>query len=173
MSLVQQFHGPLPRIQHSLWSHCLMELYAFLTRYAIVGFDVAAILISMWPVLYLKPMRIDYFTSLILLVLFYGFHLIHALISRQGKSLSSSEVKMGGSTRGVAPCYTINLCCGCINDTSISPDGTKLAVVSKDGLLRVFDAHSKQLLTGCQVRIQIARNILFPVKSSSLAFKSI
>ncbi|GMH35558.1 hypothetical protein BSKO_03426 [Bryopsis sp. KO-2023] len=68
----------------------------------------------------------------------------------KGKSISGADIKFNSGTRGVAPNDTIDLCCGCIHDASVSPDGTKLAVVSKDGLLRVFDSNSRQLLTGFQ-----------------------
>jgi len=39
---------------------------------------------------------------------------------------------------------------GCINDAAISPDETKLAVVSKDGLLRIFCASTRRLQSGFQ-----------------------
>lgn len=60
-----------------------------------------------------------------------------------------------GIARGLQPTETLNLGCRCITDAAISPDSTKLAVVSKDGLLRVFCARSHRLQTGFQVRVCI------------------
>ena len=62
--------------------------------------------------------------------------------------------------RGITAEETMDIGGGCIQDAATSPDGSKLAVVSKDGLLRVFDATSRQLQTGFQVASLIARRWL-------------
>lgn len=57
------------------------------------------------------------------------------------------------ASRGLSPSEVIELDCGCIYDAVVSPDGSKLAVVSKDGLLRVFNTENKKLLSGFQVSL--------------------
>lgn len=55
------------------------------------------------------------------------------------------------SFRTIHPTETTDIGGGCIHDAAISPDGTKLAIASKDGLLRIFSATSRELQTGFQV----------------------
>ena len=71
--------------------------------------------------------------------------------TRAGGGLENRVVK------GVMPDATMDIGGGCIHDAAISPCGSKLAIASKDGALRIFCAQSRQLETGFQVGTRLER----------------
>jgi hypothetical protein len=65
--------------------------------------------------------------------------------------LGSGGSSSGGSGKNAAPERVIAVGGGGVNDISFSPDGSKLAAVSRDGLLRVLEVATGQLLCGFHV----------------------
>jgi WD40 repeat protein len=66
-----------------------------------------------------------------------------------GKLLSHLSSKSSSNN----PVQTISVPCGGINDAAFSPDGSKLAVASRDGSVRLLDWPSGTCIGGFRVRL--------------------
>ena len=90
--------------------------------------------------------------------------LIHCLLAVfLCEEVPDPAVKAGAANRGIPPGEILDLGCSTIYGAAFSPDGSMLAVAAQDGLLRIFCAASRHLLTGFQVgwcMLQLRRFVL-------------
>lgn len=58
----------------------------------------------------------------------------------------------GGGTSAPKPSLAIQACQGGLTSMAVSPDGTKIATTSKEGILYVHDLNTGALITGFKVQ---------------------
>ncbi len=75
--------------------------------------------------------------------------MVLALMQGSSSAAESRFSMKVGPAKG--PTLTINVPGGGVNAIAASPDGSKLAAVSRDGVLRVYDIATSQLVTGFKV----------------------